>query len=78
MKSMIMANCIVGVLFGFIVGCDNRTQEELASEVGLPVYAVVPYDSVVAEYDRSAKPLLQVPEDSVAVKALQKLHSVIA
>ena len=53
MKSMIMANCIVGVLLGFIVGCDNRTQEEKNYDEALTKYEAALKDVELADAGNS-------------------------
>jgi CO dehydrogenase maturation factor len=55
----------------------NRISDEvkeqlktLAENSGLSVAGVIPYDSMVSEYDLYGKPIIQLPTDSVAVKAV--------
>jgi len=76
-KNGAVPNCDkVGVIFNRIQG-DTRTREELQAEVALPVFAVVPYDASLAQYDAQGKSLLGLAEGSVAVKALKGALSAI-
>ena len=38
--------------------------------LGLELAGIVPYDDMVSEYELSGKPLLGLPEESVALKAV--------
>lgn len=43
-----------------------------AAAVGLPVFGVVPYDSVLGRCDTDGKSLLAMSEDAASVKAVKK------
>lgn len=50
--------------------------EDLVDEIkatGLDLIGVIPYDSLVAEYDLKSKPLFNLPEDSKAVQAVREI-----
>ncbi len=50
--------------------------EQLAQEIektGLPLFGEIPYDSQVAQQDLEGKPLLDLPGDSAAVEAANKI-----
>jgi len=58
----------------------NRAPETLAPEfleevkkIGLPIVATIPDDANLAEYDMSSKSLMELPEDSPSVLAVDKL-----
>lgn len=51
-------------------------QQEIAA-TGLELLSVVPYDPVLAEYDLYGKPLLDLPQDSLAVKAVREIFNKI-
>jgi len=42
----------------------------LAKKLGLPVAGIVPQDKMIFEYDLRGKPIFQLPDNSVAVKAV--------
>jgi CO dehydrogenase maturation factor len=42
----------------------------LAEKLGLPVAGIVPQDKMIFEYDLRGKPIFQLPDNSVAVKAV--------
>lgn len=60
----------VGVLFNRIQG-DDRTLEELEKAAGLPVFGVIDFDPMLAQYDAQARTLLDLPDDAVSVKAIE-------
>ncbi|NPV30663.1 MAG: AAA family ATPase [Firmicutes bacterium] len=47
-------------------------QDEIEA-TGLKLLGVVPYDPLVAEYDLKGKPLMELPEDSPAVRATREI-----
>lgn len=59
----------VGVIFNRVQG-DERSLEELEAAAGVPVFGIVPFDPLLAQFDAKAQPLTELPEDSVAVQAL--------
>ena len=63
---------MVGVAFNRIQG-DNRTLEELQALVGLPVLGIIPYDATVQNFDAEGKPLFDLPDDTPALKAVDKI-----
>ncbi len=63
---------MVGVVFNRIQG-DNRTLEELQALVGLPVLGIIPYDATVQNFDAEGKPLFDLPDDTPALKAVDKI-----
>jgi len=52
---------------------DPEPLKEEIKATGLEFLGVIPYDSLVAEYDLQGKPLIQLPEESVAWSAARKL-----
>ena len=53
-------------------GIPPRSQEEIESW-GLPLAGTVPDDPLVAEFDGLGKPTVNLPPDSVAVKAVNEI-----
>jgi len=55
------------------------SEEELAEvqdeveKTGLKLIGIIPNDELVTEYDRQSKPLIDLPDDSKAVKAVKKI-----
>ena len=49
-----------------------EVQEEV-EKTGLKLIGVIPNDELVTEYDRQSKPLINLPDDSKAVKAVKKI-----
>ncbi len=49
-------------------------QEEI-DKTGLKFMGVIPYDKQVVEYDLKGKPLVDLPQDSLAVQAIEKILS---
>lgn len=62
----------IGVVFNRIQG-DERTEAELQQAVGLPVFGVVPYDPTLAKLDSEGKSLLEMPEESLSVRAVNRV-----
>lgn len=62
----------MGVIFNRIQG-DNRSREELEAAAGIPVFGVVPYDPQVQTQDLQGKSLLDLGNDSEAVKAVDEV-----
>ena len=60
----------MGVIVNRVIG-DKRSAEELAEQFKLPIFGVIPYDPVVEEFDREGRSLLELPEESVALKAVR-------
>lgn len=62
---------------GLVIGRSREgDSEQLGQEInnsGLSFYGEIPQDTLVAEYDLNGKALLNLPEDSAAVQASQKL-----
>jgi len=53
-------------------GIPPRSQEEI-NNWGLPLAGVVPEDPLIAEYDGLGKPTINLPADSIAVKAINEI-----
>ena len=51
---------------------DSHIVKEL-DRLGISVAATIPYDEIVKEYDLKQKSLLDLPDDSEAVKAVEKM-----
>ncbi|NLA27616.1 MAG: carbon monoxide dehydrogenase, partial [Firmicutes bacterium] len=50
--------------------------EQLSEEIartGLELWGDIPFDSAVVEYDLAGKALLELPSESIAVKAAGKI-----
>ncbi|MEN6386105.1 MAG: AAA family ATPase [Veillonellales bacterium] len=70
---------------GYVPACDqigvifNRSRDEVSSletmaqEIGVPVFGVIPYDTLVEKHDLAGKPLLELPDDSVALQAVTEI-----
>ncbi len=56
---------------------DPEPLKEEFKKSGLEFLGVIPYDPLVAEYDLQGKPLIQLPEESVAWSAARKLFEEI-
>lgn len=62
----------IGVVF-------NRSKDKAASweamapKMGVPVWGVIPDDPAVEEYDRTGKPLLELPQESLALQAVTEI-----
>lgn len=67
----------IGVVFNRIQG-DNRTLEQLQALVGLPVLGVVPYDPILQTFDAQGKTLLELPDDTPSLIAVNKVIEKIA
>lgn len=59
----------IGVVFNRIQG-DNRTLDELQSLVGLPVLGIIPYDATLQAFDAQGKTLLELPDNTPALQAV--------
>jgi CO dehydrogenase maturation factor len=68
----------MGEAYLIITQIDDITllQKEIDA-TGLKLLSVVPYDPILAEYDLYGKPLLDLPEDSLAVKAVKEIFDKI-
>ena len=53
-----------------ISGNEGEQLKTLAESSGLSVAGFVPYDSMVLDYDLHGRPIVQLPADSIAVKAV--------
>ena len=53
-----------------ISGNEGEQLKTLAENSGLSVAGLVPYDSMVLDYDLHGRPIVQLPADSIAVKAV--------
>lgn len=53
-----------------ISGSEGEQLKTLAENSGLSVAGLVPYDSMVLDYDLHGTPIVQLPTDSLAVKAV--------
>lgn len=64
----------IGEAYLIITKIDDITllQDEIDA-TGLKLLGVIPYDSLLAEYDLYGKPLLDLPDDSPAVKAVREI-----
>ncbi|GAV22486.1 nucleotide-binding protein [Carboxydothermus pertinax] len=49
-----------------------EVQEEI-EKTGLKLIGVIPDDELVTEFDRQSKPLINLPDDSTAVRAVRKI-----
>lgn len=56
---------------------DDKPDEELLKSTGVDVIGWVPEDKQLNEYDRQGKSLLELPEDSPCVKAVDNILSVL-
>jgi len=53
---------------------ENRTRiEEYAKELKMDIVGVVPFDEVLASFDLEGKPLVELPEDSAAMKGVGEI-----
>ncbi len=59
----------------------NRAKEglvekikEYAKSIGLEVIGIIPEDEIVAQYDLEGKPLIELPKDSKALKAVEEIY----
>jgi CO dehydrogenase maturation factor len=55
-------------------GIPPRSQEEI-DNWGLPLAGTIPEDPLIAEYDGLGKPTVNLPADSIAVKAVNEIFS---
>ncbi len=53
-----------------VAGEEGLELRKLAEELGLDVAGVIPHDQAIFEYDLQGRPIIELPADSVAVKAL--------
>jgi len=53
-----------------ISGNEGEQLKTLAENSGLSVAGLVPYDSMVLDYDLHGRPIVQLPADSIAVRAV--------
>lgn len=60
---------LIGVVFNRIQG-DERTLEELQALVHLPVLGIVPYDATLQTFDAQGRTLLELPDDTPALMAV--------
>ena len=51
----------------------DRPSEEMLEKIGLEVWGSIPEDDTINEYDRSGKPLLEIPADSPCQLAVRKV-----
>jgi len=58
------------LVFNRISGSEGEQLKTLAENSGLSVAGLVPYDSMVLDYDLHGRPIIQLPADSIAVKAV--------
>ena len=71
----------VGTLFLVFNPCDQPPAGELAEafgQLGIPVLGAIPLDPLVASYDVSGKSLLQLPDDSQALRVVQSFVESLA
>ena len=70
-------NLDVKEMFLIISRADERSDMSLLDEeikkTGLKYIGVVPYDQMVADYDLAGKALVDLPQDSKAVQAIEKI-----
>ncbi len=59
----------IGVIFNRLQG-DERTAEELQQCAGLPVFGIIPYDKTLQKFDARGDSLLNLPDETGALKAL--------
>lgn len=66
---------------GLVIGRSREgDSEQLSGEVensGLELFGEIPHDALVAEYDLNGKALIDLPDDSAAVKASKQLFSAL-
>lgn len=60
---------LISVVFNRIQG-DERTLEELQALVHLPVLGIVPYDATLQTFDAQGRTLLELPDDTPALMAV--------
>ncbi|SDE55600.1 AAA family ATPase [Sporomusa acidovorans] len=55
-------------------GKDSVTPlETMAQEIGVPILGIIPYDRLVEKHDFAGKPLLKLPEESLALQAVTRI-----
>jgi CO dehydrogenase maturation factor len=52
---------------------EDRTLEEEITKTGLELLGTIPMDNLILEYDLQGKPLFQLPKDSPALQAVEKI-----
>jgi len=53
---------------------ENRARiEEYAKELKMDLVGIVPFDNVLAIFDLEGRPLVELPEDSVAMKGVGEI-----
>jgi len=60
----------------YVIGCRVSSVELLekyVSDIGLDVCGVVPYDPIIEEYNLSGRSLLEIPETSIAYRAVKDI-----
>ncbi|MGB9716644.1 MAG: AAA family ATPase [Thermodesulfovibrionales bacterium] len=58
------------LLINRISGTEVEQLNTMAQNLGLSVAGVIPYDSMISEYDLKRIPIIQLPAESTAVKAV--------
>ncbi len=53
-------------------GADERLIEEVKKE-GIKIEAIVPFDTLIPEYDREGKPILDLPDNSPSVIGVKRI-----
>jgi len=59
-----------GVVFNRVQNDENYLAQS-AAKIGVDIFGFVPQDTVVASYDLIGRPLLELPQDSVALSAVR-------
>lgn len=52
---------------------DDKPSDEMLKKIGLDVFGYIPEDSLVNEYDRAGKSLLELPSDSQCPMAVRRI-----
>ena len=52
---------------------DDHPLEELVQKTGLEIFGSIPEDKMLNEFDRAGRPLLELPRQSPAVMAVEKM-----
>jgi len=52
---------------------NDKPDEEILGKIGLDVWGRIPDDDTINSYDRSGKPLLELPDDSPCLEAVRQI-----
>ena len=56
----------------------DQTITQMANEAGLKILGFVPNDDTLAEYDSLGKPIIDMPENSLSLAAIQSITDIMA